>query len=508
MILSVKNLEIIDTKNQKTLVNKISFNIAENKFTALVGESGSGKTLTALSLAGLLGKNLESKGEIKIKNIPQNIIYATEEDLIKIRGKDIGFIFQEPMSSLNPLHTIGRQISEAIETHNRLSKRELTSRIAELLNSVQLSNFTDRLNQYPHQLSGGQRQRVMIAIAIANNPQILIADEPTTSLDRKVSMHIMELLKQIQVKYKISIFFISHDLSLVEKYADSLIIMKNGEIEETGSIRVLKKPKSKYTRKLINAEPEVLINKTKEQRDPILEIKNLNISYKKHNKIFSFNKENAEVLRNVNFKLSEAETIGILGNSGSGKTSLAMAVLRFLKCDGNIFFLGKEINSFSNKELRKNIQIVFQDPFESLNPRMRIFDIVAEGPRAQNSINEDELQESVSKVLKEVGLQDEVKLRFPHQLSGGQRQRVAIARAIILEPKILILDEPTSALDRTVQKKILELLSNIQKKKKISYILISHDLSVIHSLCHKYYYIDNNSIEEVKSYEKLVKKFA
>lgn len=513
--LSVKNLSVsfINSEGTETeVVKSISFNINENETLAIVGESGSGKTVSALSIIKLLpSKRTKISGTIHFCG--KNLTTFPEEEIMRIRGKDIGMIFQEPLTALNPLHTIAKQIGEVVELHNSWMKpAAIRLKIRELLRSVELESLIDRMDSYPHQLSGGQRQRVMIAIAIANNPKLLIADEPTTAIDSRIAKQIMDLLERIKNEYKLSILFITHDLSMVKNYSDRICIMKDGRIIEQGNTKaVFNNPQEEYTKFLINSEPVRLISKTISSNQDALDIKKLSVEVKRNLNILSFGRTNKKILNDISFNVKKGETLGIIGESGSGKTTLAQAILRLIKSTGEIIVDGHTINNLSNRALkpyRRNIQIVFQDPFESLNPRMTVFEIISEGPLAHKKFTIAELEERVKESMLEVGLDTSYINRYPHELSGGQRQRIAIARAIIMRPSLIILDEPTSALDKAVQKTVLNLLRDLQKKLNLSYILISHDLSVIKALSHRVAVIEKGEIKMIGMYEEIIKKIA
>jgi ABC-type microcin C transport system duplicated ATPase subunit YejF len=448
MLLKINNLNIsfVNRNQQENLVVKnFCCELKPAKICALVGQSGSGKSIIALSILRLLN-NAKITGEILFEN--QNLLQIDEKSLQKIRGKKIGFIFQDPNTALNPLHKIGKQIAEAIKIHHpKISKNELKNRLHDLMHKVELEALIPRLNCYPHQLSGGQKQRVMIAIAIANNPQIIIADEPTTALDAVVQNEILKLLKNLSKNLNIAILLISHNRQAVAKLADEII-----EIGE----------------KNINLEIERSIeNKGFEGVNKILEVKNLSVKHKE----FFANK-------NLNFSLNAKQNLGIIGESGSGKSTLAKALVNLIKFDGEINLFGDKNWQKNSQELRRKIQIIFQDPYSSLNPRMKVCDIIAEG-LIIHKIASKNFEKDVREIMQKMKLDEILFNKFPHQLSGGQRQRVALARSLILNPEILILDEPTSALDFATQNDILNLLISLQKNQKISYILISHDLEVI-----------------------------
>ena len=506
-LISIKNLSVgFNIQNVKTnVVESISFNIPKGKTVALVGESGSGKTVTALSILKLLPypSAFHETGEIIYNDI--DILKSKKNEIQKIRGKNISAIFQEPMTSLNPLHTIEKQINEILMIHSSISSEEATKRTRELLKNVGLENISERVKSYPHELSGGQRQRVMIAMSIANNPDLLIADEPTTALDVTVQLQILELIKKLQEKMNMSILFISHDLSVVKKIADYVCIMKDGKIvEQNIKEKIFEQPQHDYTKMLISSQAK---KKTtiEDQKDTLLDVKDLKVWFPIKKGILKRTAGFVKAVNSININLKTKQTIGIVGESGSGKTSLVLAILKLISSKGNIFFNKQDINKINNKQmkiLRKEIQIVFQDPFSSLSPRMTVEQIISEGLDIhQKNITLKEKKEKIRKILSEVGLNyNQIYKRFPHEFSGGQRQRIAIARALILNPKLLILDEPTSALDVSIQSQILDLLNELQKKYNLSYIFISHDLKVIKAMSDYILVLKNGKvIEEGKS---------
>ena len=413
------------------------------------------------------------------------------------------------MTSLNPLHTIRKQIIECLNINNILKDKDYEKKCLELLALVGIDNAENRLDDYPHQLSGGQRQRVMIAMAIANKPDLLIADEPTTALDVTIQKQILELLGNLRKKIGMSLLIISHDLNVVKKISDYVCVMKKGQIVEKGlTKKVFNKPKNPYTKKLINSFPKnkkIKINRNKY----ILAVKNLNIFYKVKSNFFFSSKTNFQAVKDMNFSLRKGETLGIVGESGSGKSSLAQAILKLIDYDGDVFFKNKKISQLKNqffRPLRKNIQIIFQDPFASLSPRMTIQEIIGEGLEVHSILDKDSKRESLIKeILKDVGLDTNMLNRYPHEFSGGQRQRIAIARALILRPELVILDEPTSALDMTVQSQIIELLLLLQNKHKLTYIFISHDLRVIRAISDKIMVMKNGKVVEFNSTKEIFK---
>ncbi len=498
-IISIKNLTLAFNKDIEVVKN-VNIEVIKGKNTAIVGESGSGKTLSALSILKLLPNGAEIKaGEIFYNNI--NLLKLNKSEIQKIRGNKISTIFQEPMTSLNPLHTINKQIEEIITTHNTISKKEAKNRALDLLREVGLENIASRPKIYPYELSGGQRQRAMIAMSIANNPEVLIADEPTTALDVTIQLQILELLKNIQLKFGMTLIFISHDLSVVKRFSDYIYVMKKGRIVEFGkNNEIFNNPKNEYTKELVSYQSNIKESKNLKSAS-ILNVENLDVWYPIKKGIFKRTVDYVKAIRDVSFDLKVGESIGIVGESGSGKTSLILAILNLIKSKGKITINNKNLNSLNKKEilnLRKEIQIVFQDPFSSLSPRMNIEDIISEGlmvhyPDISNKIK----QKKIKNILEKVGLDYKHTIeKYPHEFSGGQRQRIAIARALILEPKILILDEPTSALDVTIQNQILNLLNKLQKDLSLSYIFISHDMGVIKSIADKIIVLKNGIIIE------------
>ena len=487
-LISIKNLKISFKQNQN-VVNNVNIEIPKGKTVAIVGESGSGKTLSALSILKLLPGNANiNSGSIIFKE--KDLLQLPLNEIEKIRGNKISTIFQEPMSSLNPLHTIDKQIKEMITTHNKKNLEELNASVLNLLKEVNLEDLMNRPNIYSYELSGGQRQRVMIAMSIANNPDLLIADEPTTALDVTVQQQILSLLNKIQKQRKMSILFISHDLGVVNKIADYIYVMKDGEIIEHGDkLEIFNNPKNPYTKQLVGFQNK--IRKIQENKEiEILKIKDLKVWYPIKKGIFKKTVDYVKAIDSINFSLKKKETLGIVGESGSGKTSLVLAILKLISSSGTIEFNELNLNLLKKnklKNIRKDIQIVFQDPFSSLSPRMNVQEILNEGIDVhfpQYSL--EEKKQILKDILKETGMDYERDHnKYPHEFSGGQRQRIAIARALILKPKILILDEPTSALDITIQNQILDLLHNLQEKYSLSYIFISHDMNVIRSVSDK-----------------------
>ncbi len=488
-LLTVKNLSIAfrnDDGSTNLAADNLSFSLEKGKVLGIVGESGSGKSVTAMSLLGLLPYPKAVLGEkSSIIFAGQDLTKISDEQFRHIRGNKISYIFQEPMSSLNPLHTIEKQVMEVLQLHRGFSEAAAREETLKLLKMTGIQNAAKRMKSYPFELSGGQRQRVMIAMAIANQPDILIADEPTTALDVTVQEQIIKLLIDIKKKLDMSIIFISHDLNVIRKVADDVLVMKQGKIVEQGSLQqVFETPRHPYTKELINAH---MLRKNKHNFGKmLLELKNVNVTFPLKKNLWGRVTEELKAVNNVSFKLNQGETIGIVGESGSGKTTLGSAIIGLIPYNGKIFFENQNLSELSNKQrksLCKDIQIVFQDPYNSLNPRMNIEEIVSEGLKIHYPhLSSAERYTKVLKTIEETGLKEDDLQKYPHEFSGGQRQRIAIARALILEPKLLILDEPTSALDVTIQAQIIKLLQEIQQRRNLSYIFISHDMNAIRAM--------------------------
>ncbi len=507
-IVSIKNLNLTFNQKNKVLKN-INLDIAKGKTTAIVGESGSGKTLSALSILKLLPNNAKIiEGEVLFEDT--DILSISKKEIEKIRGNKIATIFQEPMSSLNPLHTVNKQIEEIILTHNNIPKDQVKIKTIELLKEVGLNDIVKRPKIYPYELSGGQRQRAMIAMSIANNPHLLIADEPTTALDVTIQIQILNLLLDLQKKLGMSMLFISHDLSIVKRMADFIYVMKDGKVIESGTNeKIFKSPSNAYTKELIYSQNKrkVSLNKCS---NTILKIQELDVWYPIKKGLLKKTIDHVKAIKKISFNLNEGETVGIVGESGSGKTSLILAILKLIESNGKIFIGNENINLFNSDQilnLRKKIQIVFQDPYSSLSPRMNIEEIVSEGLNVHYpKLSQNEKKKKLVDILNQVGLDYfDCAEKYPHEFSGGQRQRIAIARALILQPKILILDEPTSALDVTIQKQIIELLNDLQNKLSLSYIFISHDMRVIQSISDKIIVLKDGIIVEENSAVELFK---
>ncbi|MDB4079496.1 ABC transporter ATP-binding protein [Amylibacter sp.] len=495
-ILAIENLSVYFGKNKA--VKNVSLTIRKGETVALVGESGSGKSVTALATVSLINQSADITGSVKYCG--KEIINTSNKDLRKIRGNDISFIFQEPMTSLNPLHTIERQLSESLKLHQGLKGSKVTEKILDLLSKVGIDEAHRKISNYPHQLSGGQRQRIMIAMALANKPDLLIADEPTTALDVTIQAQILELLANIQKSEGMGMLFITHDLSVVRRIADRVCVMKDGEIVETGATNeIFSSPNHEYTKKLLNAEPSGFPKPIKSNAFEIINIKNLKVWFPIVKGLLRKVVGNVKAVNDASLNIAQGETLGIVGESGSGKTTLALAIMRLISSKGQITFMGNKLDGLTNKQLkpfRRDIQMVFQDPYGSLSPRFTIEQIISEGLDVHNLDKGQNRRAMVENILIEVGLEKDMIDRYPHEFSGGQRQRIAIARAMILKPKLLILDEPTSALDMTVQVQIVKLLRDLQIKYGLAYLFISHDLRVIRALSHKVIVMYNGNIVE------------
>tara|TARA_B110000285_G_scaffold184908_1_gene209643 strand:+ start:168 stop:1763 length:1596 start_codon:yes stop_codon:yes gene_type:complete len=480
-------------------VRGVSFEVHKGETVALVGESGSGKSVTALSTVQLLDDNAQVGGSITYAG--HEMVGASEPELRAVRGNDISFIFQEPMTSLNPLHTIERQLTESIELHQGLRGSEVKTKIIELLNQVGIRDGASRLGAYPHQLSGGQRQRVMIAMALANGPELLIADEPTTALDVTIQAQILDLLAELKRDVGMSMLFITHDLTIVRKIADRVCVMKDGEIVEAGpTAEIFGNPQHPYTKMLLSAESAGVPAPVPDGSKVIIETDQLKIWFPIHAGLLKRTVDYVKAVNNATLTVRVGETVGIVGESGSGKTTLALAIMRLIGSEGRIKFQGTDIHALTPKQmrpLRGDIQIVFQDPYGSLSPRMTVAEIIAEGLAIHGLAPGKNRRDMVAEIMGEVGLDPALMDRYPHEFSGGQRQRIAIARAMILRPKLLVLDEPTSALDMTVQVQIVELLRDLQVKFGLAYLFISHDLKVVRALSHKVMVMKQGDVVEV-----------
>ncbi|MGR9479677.1 ABC transporter ATP-binding protein [Rhizobium leguminosarum] len=488
-LLSVRDLSVAFHQGGETslAVDHISFNIAKGEVVALVGESGSGKSVSANSILRLLPYPSAShpSGEILFKG--KDLLKASERALREVRGNDITMIFQEPMTSLNPLHTIEKQIAEILALHQGLTGQPARQRVLELLNQVGIREPEKRLKAYPHELSGGQRQRVMIAMALANRPELLIADEPTTALDVTVQAQILELLRQLKAVHGMSMLFITHDLGIVRKFADRVCVMTKGKIVETGTVEdVFANPKHEYTRHLLASEPRGEPPLADPSKPMVMEGSDIRVWFPIKSGLMRRIVDHVKAVDGIDLSLRAGQTLGVVGESGSGKTTLGLALTRLISSEGRIAFVGKDIAGYSFSEmrpLRNQLQVVFQDPYGSLSPRMSVGDIVAEGLKVhERSLTSEERDQRVCWALEEVGLDPLTRWRYPHEFSGGQRQRIAIARAMVLKPRFVMLDEPTSALDMSVQAQVVDLLRDLQKKHDLAYLFISHDLKVVKAL--------------------------
>ena len=484
-------------------VKDISFQLYRGETIAIVGESGSGKSVTARTVMGLLSKRATVSDKSSVQYDGNNILTFSERQRRKLRGDRISMIFQEPMSSLNPIYTIGSQIVEAIRVHRKISRSQAEARALELLKHVQIPDPEARLMQYPHQLSGGQRQRVMIAMALANDPDVLIADEPTTALDVTVQAQILNLIRNLQTQLRMAVILITHDLTVVRKFSDYVYVMQHGEMREHNTTeKLFSNPQHAYTKHLLGSEPRGQANPLPEGSDVILDARNIRVSFMmRHGSFFRPQLKELVAVDSLNLTLRRHETLGLVGESGSGKTTFGQALLRLNDPDGGeIFFDKLPIHGKSRAEmrpLRSRMQVVFQDPFSSLNPRMTIGQIIAEGLIVnQLGATRAERLDRVREALIAAGMPGNILSRFPHEFSGGQRQRIAIARAIALEPEFILLDEPTSALDLSVQAQIIELLRKLQDERGLSYLFISHDLKVVRALCHRVIVMQHGKIME------------
>ena len=468
-------------------VRGVSFQVHKGETVAIVGESGSGKSVTALSTVQLLGDSAVMAGSITYNGV--EMVGADDAALRRVRGNDISFIFQEPMTSLNPLHTIEKQLAESIELHQGLRGPAVRARVIELLERVGIRDAESRIGSYPHQLSGGQRQRVMIAMALANGPELLIADEPTTALDVTIQAQILDLLADLKRDAGMSMLFITHDLTIVRKIADRVCVMKDGEIVETGeTAELFANPQHPYTQTLLAAESTGVPAPVPADAPVVLETDSAKIWFPIQRGLLKRTVGHVKAVNAATLSVRAGETLGVVGESGSGKTTLALAVMRLIRSEGRIVFQGRDIHDLNPRQmrpLRSEMQIVFQDPYGSLSPRMTVAEIIAEGLGVHGVEPGRNRRDMVAEIMGEVGLDPALMDRYPHEFSGGQRQRVAIARAMILRPKLLILDEPTSALDMTVQVQIVQLLRDLQQKYALAYLFISHDLKVVRALSHK-----------------------
>ena len=486
-ILSVRGLEVSFETNDGTVraVKGIDLDVFPGETVAIVGESGSGKSQATMGIMGLLASNGRASGSARYRE--QELIGLSERRLNRIRGEKITMIFQEPMTSLDPLYRIGRQVAEPLVHHRGMSRAAARARVIELLELVGIPDPAHRIDSYPHELSGGQRQRVMIAMALANDPDVLIADEPTTALDVTIQAQILELLADLQKRLGMAIVFITHDLGIVRRISDRVYVMRQGEVVETGeTARIFASPKNPYTRMLLEAEPSGTKAPPAPSAPILLEGRDICVIFRMEGGWFSGEPAEIRAVDGISLKLRQGQTIGVVGESGSGKSTLGRALLRLLPSEGAVRFQDRDISGLDRRALRplrKQLQLVFQDPFGSLSPRMTVGQVVTEGLLVHEpELSGRERDRRAIAALEEVGLDPVMRNRYPHEFSGGQRQRIAIARAVILKPKVLVLDEPTSALDRSVQKQIVELLRGLQRQHDLSYLFISHDLAVVRAM--------------------------
>ncbi len=512
-LLSVRDLAVAFEQGGKLsmAVDHISFDIAKGETVALVGESGSGKSVSALSVLKLLPYPPASHPSGQILFMGNDLLARGEKELRKVRGNKITMIFQEPMTSLNPLHTIEQQVGEVLKLHQGMRDAAARKRTLELLHEVGIREPEKRLDAYPHQLSGGQRQRVMIAMALANEPELLIADEPTTALDVTVQAQILELLANLKTRNDMSMLFITHDLGIVRKIADRVCVMTKGKIVETGPTKeIFANPQHEYTRHLLAAEPKGKPPKADPSADTVMQGDDIKVWFPIKQGFFRTTVDHVKAVDGIDVVVRAGQTLGVVGESGSGKTTLGLALSRMISSEGKIHFNGRDIDRFSFNEmrpLRRELQIVFQDPFGSLSPRMSVTEIIEEGLGIHEpKLSADERDAKVVDVLKEVGLDPETRHRYPHEFSGGQRQRIAIARAMVLNPRFVMLDEPTSALDMSVQAQVVDLLRNLQAKHNLAYLFISHDLKVIRALANDVIVMRNGRIVEYGPSEQIFER--
>ncbi|MET3578423.1 microcin C transport system ATP-binding protein [Mesorhizobium robiniae] len=512
-ILSVRDLSVafVQEGRQSMAVDHISFDIAKGETVALVGESGSGKSVTALSVLKLLPYPAASHPSGKILFQGADLLSTDEKELRRVRGNKITMIFQEPMTSLNPLHTIEQQIVEVLTLHQGLGDRQAKARTLELLNEVGIREPEKRLDAYPHQLSGGQRQRVMIAMALANEPELLIADEPTTALDVTVQAQILELLAELKSRKGMSMLFITHDLGIVRKIADRVCVMTKGKIVETGPTKdIFANPQHTYTRHLLAAEPKGKPPAANAAAKPVMTGQDIKVWFPIKKGFFRRTVDNVKAVDGIDVTVRAGQTLGVVGESGSGKTTLGLALARMIPSTGTIRFNGRDINELTfnaMRPLRRELQIVFQDPFGSLSPRMSVSEIIEEGLKIHEpKLSPDERDKRIVDVLGEVGLDPATRNRYPHEFSGGQRQRIAIARAMVLNPRFVMLDEPTSALDMSVQAQVVDLLRSLQAKHDLAYLFISHDLKVIRALANDVIVMRNGRIVEAGPSEQIFER--
>ena len=511
-LLSIKNLEVafgLPPEPLTSVVHEINFDIYEGQKLALVGESGSGKSVTAHSILQLHDRRQTHylNGEIQFSG--KNLLSFNEDEMRKIRGQDIAMIFQEPMTALNPVYRIGEQLIESLIVHKNMTRAKARSHMIDLLDRTGIVEPDKRFDAYPHMLSGGQRQRVMIAMALACQPKLLIADEPTTALDVTIQAQIIELLEELQKEFGMAVLMITHDLNMVNRFADYVCVMKEGGIVEQNNVKELfTSTQHEYTNQLLNSQPETLVKEISSGSEvKLLSADNIRCYFPIKAGFFNKKIGDVKAVDGVSLELNQSETIGIVGESGSGKTTLGMSLLRLQDCEGEIVLNGNMISKLNQRELRplrKEIQVVFQDPYSSLSPRMTIKQIIEEGLKIHfPKLSSQERYQRIKNIMLEVDLEESMLSRYPHEFSGGQRQRIAIARVVVLEPELILLDEPTSALDVSVQKQVLTLLNDLQQKHNISYLFITHDLRVIRAMAHKVIVMRNGKMIESGSTEKL-----
>jgi len=512
-LLSVRDLSVAFTQGgeESLAVDRVSFDIERGKTLALVGESGSGKSVSALSVLKLLPYPPASHPSGEILFNGRDLLAADETELRKVRGNKITMIFQEPMTSLNPLHTIEDQIAEILSLHRGMGRTQARARTLELLHEVGIREPEKRLNAYPHQLSGGQRQRVMIAMALANEPELLIADEPTTALDVTVQAQILELLDDLKKKNGMSMLFITHDLGIVRRIADTVCVMTNGRIVERGPTSgIFDAPQHAYTRHLLAAEPKGTPPAADPSAETVMKGDAIKVWFPIKRGFFRKTVDHVKAVDGIDIDVRAGETVGVVGESGSGKTTLGLALTRMISSQGAIDFRGEDISHLTfqgMRPLRSEIQIVFQDPFGSLSPRMSATEIIQEGLRIHEpKLTADEREARVISVMKEVGLDPASRNRYPHEFSGGQRQRIAIARAVVLKPRFIMLDEPTSALDMSVQAQVVDLLRDLQRRHTLAYLFISHDLKVVRALANKVIVMRNGKVVEAGAAEQIFER--